>query len=382
MCVKGSYKDAQADLEQILRLRPSIRGLEDMNSSMSQDVEGFRVSQPTPSAETEGEILVVTGDCKGVRIRGAKEAQEDDEHEVSPKAGGSHARKRGPRPGTKREACVGSVYSIDRFERTTEDIINDVIRKKRTKDRPVPQNKVLLAKLTYEKDGVEINGKDVIFEWFGEQIESRRTSPSQEIVCVMDGAPTLWNKLKQLMKTLGVTIVCILDLFHVMDYLWDAARCVHGSDDHATEAFVTDRLRRILEGDVGRVIGGFKQMLSKDGQKKKSQRTFNATQRKTMNKVIGYFDKKKSFMRYDKYLAKGYPIGSGVVEGACGHLVKDRMEGSGMRWTVPGAQSMLDLRCVYINEDWQNFHRYRIKERVCNMYPYRDVVQQKYKATG
>ena len=54
-------------------------------------------------------------------------------------------------------------------------------------------------------------------------------------------------------------------------------------------------------------------------------------------------------MRYDEYLAKGYPIGSGVVEGACGHVVKDRMEGSGMRWRVPGVQSMLDLRCVYVN---------------------------------
>ena len=60
------------------------------------------------------------------------------------------------------------------------------------------------------------------------------------------------------METLGVTIVCILDIFHVMDYLWDAARCVHGSDDKAAEAFVTDRLRRILDGDVGRVIGGLR----------------------------------------------------------------------------------------------------------------------------
>jgi len=98
--------------------------------------------------------------------------------------------------------------------------------------------------------------------------------------------------------------------------------------------------------------------------------------------VVRYLHRKKKFMRYDKYLAKGYPIGSGVVEGACGHVVKDRMEGSGMRWSVSGAQSMLDLRCVYLNEDWRNFHDYRIKDRVRNMYPYRDLVQQKYRATG
>jgi len=373
-CVKGSYKDAQTDLEQILRLRPSIRALEDMNSSMSKDVEGFRSSQPTPSSDQDAEILVVTGDCKGVRIRGDEPPEEKD--------ASNHARKRGPRPGTKREACVGSVYSIDRFVRSAEDVVNDVIRKQRAKDRPIPQNKVLRAELTHEIDGVEINGKDVIFEWFGEQIEARQTSPSQEIVCVMDGAPTLWKKAQRLMKTLGVTIVCILDLFHVMDYLWDAARCVHGSDDKAAEAFVTDRLRRILNGEIGRVIGGLKQMLAKDKNKNRGQRKFNSTQCKTLNKVIRYFDRKKKFMRYDAYLAKGYPIGSGVVEGACGHIVKDRMEGSGMRWCVPGAQSMLDLRCVYLNDDWVDFHDYRIKERLRNMYPYRDLVQQQYRATG
>ncbi len=364
-CVKGSHKDAQRDLEQILRLRPSVRVLEDMNVSMSKDVKGFRSSQPTPSHDQEGDILVVTGDCKGVRIRGDRPPNEE---------AGNHARKRGPRPGTKREACVGSVYSIDRFVRSAEDVVDDVIRKQRARDRPVPQNKVLRAELTHEVNGAEINGKDVIFEWFGEQIEARQTSRSQELVCVMDGAPTLWKKLQALMKTLGVTIVCILDIFHVMDYLWDAARCVHGSDDKAAEAFVTDRLRRILEGDVGRVIGGLRQMLTKG--------KFSSSKRKTLNTVIGYLHRKKKFMRYDEYLAKGYPIGSGVVEGACGHVVKDRMEGSGMRWSVPGAQSMLDLRCVYLNGDWKDFHDYRIKDRVRNMYPYRDSIQQQYRATG
>jgi len=364
-CVKGSHKDAQSDLEQILRLRPSIRVLEDMNVSMSKDVKGFRSSQPTPSRDQEGEILVVTGDCKGVRIRGDRPPDEN---------AGNHARKRGPRPVTKREACVGSVYSIDRFVRSGEDVVNDVIRKQRAQDRPIPQNKVLRAELTHQVDGEQVNGKDVIFEWFGEQIEARQTSLSQELVCVMDGAPTLWKKLQTLMKKLSATIVCILDIFHVMDYLWDAARCVHGSDDQAAEAFVTDRLRRILEGDVGRVIGGLRQMLTKG--------KFSSSKRKTLNTVIGYLHRKKKFMRYDEYLAKGYPIGSGVVEGACGHVVKDRMEGSGMRWSIPGAQSMLDLRCVYLNEDWKDFHDYRIKDRVRNMYPYRDLVQQQYRATG
>ena len=364
-CVKGSYKDSQTDVEQILRLRPSIRALEDMNASMSENVPEFRSSQPVPCSDEEGEILVVTADCKGVRIRGDKPPDEDRS---------GHARKRGPRPGTKREACVGSVYTIDRFVRSADDVVDEVTRKQRASDRPIPQNKLLRAELSRQIDDVESNGKDRIFDWFVEQIKARHADTSQEVVCVMDGAPSLWKKVDALMKRLGVTIICILDIFHVLDYLWDAARCVHGEDDEAAEAFVTDRLRRILEGDVGRVIGGLRQMLTKG--------RFSRAQRKSLKKVIGYLHRKRKLMHYDEYLAKGYPIGSGVAEGACGHVVKDRMEGTGMRWCIPSAQSMLDLRCVYLNGNWKDFQDYRIEYRVHNMYPYRGLVQQNYRATG
>jgi hypothetical protein len=57
-------------------------------------------------------------------------------------------------------------------------------------------------------------------------------------------------------------------------------------------------------------------------------------------------------MPYDEYLACGWPIGTGVVEGACGHLVKDRMEQAGMRWTQDGAQGVLALRALRLNDHW------------------------------
>lgn len=73
-------------------------------------------------------------------------------------------------------------------------------------------------------------------------------------------------------------------------------------------------------------------------------------------------------MRYDEYLAAGYPIGSGVVEGACRHLIKDRMERTGMRWTRPGAQAMLRLRAAYLNNDWQTFVQFRIEAEQTSLY--------------
>jgi hypothetical protein len=74
-------------------------------------------------------------------------------------------------------------------------------------------------------------------------------------------------------------------------------------------------------------------------------------------------------MRYDQYLAFGYPIATGVIEGACRHIVKDRMERAGMRWKVPGAQAMLELRVIYTNGDWKAFQAYRIEQETKRLYP-------------
>ena len=103
----------------------------------------------------------------------------------------------------------------------------------------------------------------------------------------------------------------------------------------------------LLEGKVGYVIGGLKQMRTKHALKGK--------ERKTLQDIVTYFHNNRAHMRYDEYLAAGYPIGSGVAEGACRHLVKDRMERTGMRWTVEGAQAILDLRSTYLNGDWSGY---------------------------
>ena len=77
-------------------------------------------------------------------------------------------------------------------------------------------------------------------------------------------------------------------------------------------------------------------------------------------------------MQYDYYLAKGFPIATGVVEGACLHYIKDRMERTGARWTIPGAQAMLEMRATYLNNDWDIFQSYRILKERQKLYPYHD----------
>jgi len=154
-----------------------------------------------------------------------------------------------------------------------------------------------------------------------------------------------------------------------LERLWQAAHCFHPEGSQAAQRFVTDRLLRMLEGEVGYMIGGLKQMATK--QKLKGSRA------RQLHAAIGYLERNRRFMRYHEYLAAGYPIGSGVAEGACRHLVKDRMELAGMRWRIPGAQAMLDLRAVYLNNDWDAFHQHRIAEERRKLYPYRSLVQRK-----
>ncbi len=68
-------------------------------------------------------------------------------------------------------------------------------------------------------------------------------------------------------------------------------------------------------------------------------------------------------MAYATYLARGWPIATGVIEGACRHLVKDRCELSGMRWTLAGAEALLHVRCVHENGDWDAYHAFRRRQR-------------------
>jgi hypothetical protein len=217
----------------------------------------------------------------------------------------------------------------------------------------------LRAELSRPIGGVEVTGKERIFEWLAEQVQARNPKGDKELVCVMDGERALWKRL--LAAVVGV--VCILDLFHVLERLWQAAHCFHAEGSEEAQAFVTDRLTRLLRGEVGYVIGGLKQMATKQG--------LGGSRGRQLTAVIGYLESNRRFLRYDEYLAAGYPIGSGVAEGACRHLVKDRMELTGMRWRVPGAQAILDLRAVYINGDWDAFQQHRIEQERCRLYPYR-----------
>jgi len=149
-------------------------------------------------------------------------------------------------------------------------------------------------------------------------------------------------------------------VFHVLKRLWEVADCFHAEESTKANEFVTHHLRMLLQGQVGYVLRNFRRLVK--------QYDLKGSRKKTVQSAITYYENNREHMHYDEYLAAGYPIGSGVAEGACKHLVKDRMERAGMRWELEGAQAMLSLRAVYLNGLWNQFIAYRITTEQSRLY--------------
>ncbi len=365
LCVQNSYGESSNTIRKILGLDQNVASMEKMSRSMASHVDAFHSKQQSVNPVGKGSIVVLTADGKGVPMR-----RDPEKDGPAPK----ERLKRGEKAGKKREACVGAVYTMTPFERTAQDVVDEVLRPRKQLSRPKPEDKRLRAELTEFIDGKEVKGKERIFTWFTEELTFRNPKGSAPVACVMDGDPNLWRMAKGVLGQAGIAFVGILDLYHAMEYLWKAAYCFHAEGSLEAKAFVTERLTRILEGKIGYVIGGLKQKATKQG--------LSQYKEKELAKTIQYFQNNRQYMHYDEYLKQGYPIGSGVVEGACRHWVKDRMELTGMRWRVPGAQAILKLRAVMLNGEWEQFQQSHAEENCRNLYPYRDFVMSEYKKAG
>jgi hypothetical protein len=356
-CVKESYQESRATLLEILGFAPSVNCLEDMVARAAEHAEVYFEEQEAVDPTTESEILVATSDCKGVPMRHVDAPRTKRRDDVPrPKR---KRLKKGEKNGQKRMACVGGVYSVAPFRRTTDDVLNEILRKEKQEQRPKPQNKRLRAVLTRKVDGEEVNAKDVVFDWLAKEVQQRDPQERRTVVAIMDGE----TKLRELQELKVGRAIGILDIWHVTEYLWKLAYCFHAEGSDEAEAFVETYLRKLLEGNVGRVIGGIRQMVTK--------RRLSKHRCEKAQQCLNYFAERCEYMKYDEYLAAGYPIGSGVVEGACRHLVKDRMEQTGMRWRIAGAQAVLSLRAIYVNDDWDTFHAGRIQAEQRKLYPYK-----------
>jgi len=347
LCVKEAFAESAQGLETLLGLRLSVRSLEAMNRRLDASTEGFRDQQESPPVAEEGSLVVVTSDGKGVPMR----------RPVPPAPVRHQRRTKGEKANKKQMAYVGAVYTIDPFVRSAEDVLDEVLRHERARDRPTPQHKRVWAEMTRADraaGGGVSNGKDALFGQLSDDLVRRNRHVHRPVIFVSDGERALWEKQREYFPW----AIGVLDIFHVLERLWLAAHCLHPEGSGAAESYVTERFRSLLEGKVNNVIAGLRTQA----------RHQTGANRETLRQVANYFVNNREHMKYHEYLAQGFPIGSGVAEGACRHVVKDRMEQSGMRWTVAGAQAMLHTRAIYLNGDWDNFNDYRITREQTELY--------------
>jgi hypothetical protein len=358
LCVESAFGQVSTTLQRLLGLKLSVDSLERMNEQVAERADAYREQRPAAAAATEGEIMVASADGKGIVMR----RQADDP------APAAH-RTKGEKASQKQMATVASVYSVDRHERSAAEVVAMLFRDEPEKPRPPrpePCHKQVWATLPRVVGGQATSSIDLAHAALMEELMQRNRRDHQwlrPMVFLYDGQEALWDARARHLPAGGVDI---LDLLHVTPRLWQAAHVFHKEGSDAAEVFVRERCLRVLQGQVAGVIRGLREMATKHG--------LTGSRQKTISQICGYFKKNQERMRYDEYLAQGYPIASGVIEGACRHLVKDRMERAGMHWTPAGAQAMLDVRSVYVNGDWDQYQTYRIDCETRMLYPHRHLV--------
>lgn len=335
LAVKDTYEEAVSFFEVLFGQRLSTHTVDEIVGEQAMHAASFNEQSPLPELPQEDEVQVVSLDGKGVPV--IKKPQGE---RPPPRL------KQGEKRQRKRESLVGVDYVVKRHVRSARSVALSLVMPDLLSDQ---QEAELHARerardLHYE---ASILDKESVPQALQHRLERKQqTRSTAETVCLIDGSP----HLAKLAATYFPGAPVVLDIIHVCEYLWQAAHAVHGDDSQRTTCLtVTAWLTTILEGRVGHVIGGLKQRSNH----------LKGSAKKTLKSTITYLDNHRDCMHYDTYLAKGYPIGTGVIESACGHLVKDRMEKSGARWSPQGAEAMLKLRALYASGDWKAYLHYR-----------------------
>lgn len=388
--------------------------IEQIVSESGEDYSSFYEQKKAVDACEEGELAVIEFDGKGIPVI-KKEAQK-----LKARLGKGEKRQK------KKESMVGVSYTVDHHFRSAEPVAMNLVYPEQVKQKkqsdtksthassetksrddkkpktfreramklvfpkrwsaeyqqkpsPIYKNPSSSAaegeSTTKKKDnqnssqpkGLNIRRiaslerpKEEVVEEILNDFKTRNSSKARSLTIVMDGALGLWNMVDKKLK--GIEYTGILDIIHVLEYIWEAGNSLFKEGSDEGKKWVYKQLLRILKGQTGKVIGILKQTRTK-------RKKLSASKQKTIGKVITYFDNHRKWMKYDHYLKKGLPIGSGVVESTCGVTVKNRMEGGGKRWAIGGAESVLRLRSIYTSQDWEEYWKVHMQLRAQNLYP-------------
>jgi hypothetical protein len=320
LAVKNPYGDGLDDLSRLLGVSVPKLSAERILADAAQDVASFRESLPAPQGE--GAVLVIEADGKGVRMTKPATAEPP---------GPKMRLKKGEKRNKKKMATVFTLYTLDPEPLTA----------------PEPQHRKVYAFLGTKKAAFEAIKAEATKRGYG----------TRQTLFLSDGDKDLATLAKDVFPQARPCV----DWIHVVERIWTAAYVFHPEGSAETAAWVQQRKDWLLAGGIGTVIRGLKQSLTKGKRRK-------AAQKKTLQEVITYLEGVRKRVPYDEFWQAGYPIATGSAEGACCHLVHDRMERTGMRWKEAGAQAMLDLRSVHLNGEWDDFWRHKVKREHERLY--------------
>jgi hypothetical protein len=346
---KNSFDEVVQSLEKTTGAGVPKRQVEQLVQRAAQDFNAFyqaRQAEAAPAADT-GSVLVISVDGKGVSMRpedlreATRKVAEKRQHKLAKRL------TKGEKRGAKRMATVAAVYTAPPFVRTPEDIIKELAPVRDTeKKRPRPENKRVWASL-------EKTPEEVIREALREATY-RDEARNKTWVVLVDGNETQLRILGERSRQENLKLTVVLDVIHVLEYLWRAATAFNAEGSREAEAWVTERFEQILRGRASLVAAGIRRSAT--------LRNLSTQQREPADVCADYLLKYSRYLRYDEYLAAGLPIASGVIEGACRHLIKDRMDLTGARWSLQGAEAVLRLRALRSSGDFEEYWRFHEKQ--------------------
>lgn len=341
---QGSFDNAIKTLEQMSGITVPKRQAEELIQRAAASFETFYTQRSVEAIRdtlTDSTLTVLTTDGKGILVY-PEDLREETRKKLEKQRGpGLYFRKR--------MAQVASVYHVAPHHRSTEAIVGALVGKpirvaEPKPNRPQPQDKRVWASIVDDCD-------EVVEQMFEEAL---RRDPEQRTtwLAVVDGAGHQIEVLRDTARAHGVHLVIVCDIIHVLSYLWDAAKALLPNDDAQRRSWVEKRLRRLLRGEVSQVAAGIRRA------KTMRRRKLNKEQRETLDACADYLLNHKHQLRYDEYLAAGFPISSGVIEGTVRHLVNDRMAITGAHWRLLSAEAVLRLRALRCSGDFDEYWAY------------------------
>ena len=356
LCVEQAFGQVRSTVARILNLQQPVDSLEHMNRDMAEAVEPFRLTRPRPAPVEEGELFVATADGKGVVMR--READEP--------APAAH-RTKGQKASQKRMATLGAVYSVDRYVRTPEEVVAALFRDPDTTPAPRPQacGKRVWASLPNKDEPQKCSGAPAVYLWMLWELAVRNPGQTKETVQLYDGQEALWDTAQEYLPAKNSTGV--LDLLHVTPRVWQAAHLFHPEGSDAAEAFARERILKSLAG-------------SGPGRNSRLARLRDPTgtdgvEEKNAGPSVWLFGEK---------------LGADALRPVPRQGVSDRQRrdrgslsspGEGSHGTrrdaldAGGAQAMLEVRSVYVCDEWEAFQAFRIARETRQLYPYRETVE-------